>query len=111
MAVDEERRKDLRAAVEARRDLGRDYEGALVESFLDRIERDLDERLDRFAYRVQRRPRGDASIPIALGSLGLGIPLSGIAGGTGGLGGLLTAWGGIVAVNLAHAWGRRRSSG
>jgi hypothetical protein len=110
MTEREIRRNELRAAVEARRELGPEYEGALVESFLERLDQDIDQRLDArvAASPATRRPSADSSLPIALGSLGLGIPLSAIAGGTGHLGGLFVAWTGIVAVNAAHAWGRRR---
>jgi hypothetical protein len=106
----ETRRSELRAAVEARRELGPEYEGALVESFLERLDRDIDRRIDARATEApqRRRPSSDPSLPLALGSLGMGIPISGIAGGTGGIGGLLVAWGGIAAVNIAYAWGRRR---
>ena len=105
-------RRDLQSAVEARRELGPEYEPQLIESFLERLDRDIDQRLDARVSGHRPHPgpgRTNTSIPIALGSLGLGIPLSGIAGGTGGLGGLLAAWAGIVAVNVAHAWGQRRS--
>jgi hypothetical protein len=106
----QDQRRDLQAAVEARRELGPEYEPQLIESFLERLDRDIDQRLDARVSGHRPRPdRTNTSIPIALGSLGLGIPLSGIAGGTGGLGGLLAAWAGIVAVNVAHAWGQRRS--
>lgn len=110
MTEREIRSSELRAAVEARRELGPEYEGALVESFLERLDRDIDRRLDaRSGEAVRRhRPSSDPSLPLALGSIGMGIPISGIAGGTGGIGGLLVAWGGIAAVNIAHAWGRRR---
>lgn len=110
MTEREIRSSELRAAVEARRELGPEYEGALVESFLERLDRDIDRRLDARATDAgpPRGPGSDPSLPLALGSIGMGIPISGIAGGTGGIGGLLVAWGGIAAVNIAHAWGRRR---
>ncbi len=110
MTERESRRLDLAAATQARRELGPEYESALVESFLERLDRDIDRRIDaRAADSPQRRrPSSDPSLPLALGSLGMGIPISGIAGGTGGVRGLLVAWGGIAAVNIAYAWGRRR---
>ena len=45
---------------------------------------------------------------LALSSLGMGIPLSAIAGDAGGLPGLLVAWLGVVGVNFVYAWGRGR---
>ncbi len=40
-------------------------------------------------------------------SLGIGVPLSGIGGGIGGLAGLLIVWVGIVLVNFVYGWTRR----
>lgn len=42
-------------------------------------------------------------IPVALGSLGLGIPLTAIASSNAGLVGLLLTWAAIVAINVAAA--------
>ncbi|HEY9525170.1 MAG TPA: hypothetical protein VIR33_18170 [Thermopolyspora sp.] len=107
-------RDELRAAVEARRDLGPDYESALVESFLDRVEKTIASRVQgevnaQLTQHPGRRYKSrDPSIAIALGSLGIGVPLTAIASGTTGLAGLLIAWGGIITVNMAHAISRRR---
>lgn len=104
-------RDDLSAALGARRELGRDYESEVVDAFLERVDRRIDERID--ARVQQRAPResgsGDwpYSIGLAAASMALGIPLSAIAGGIGDLPGLVTAWVGIVGVNVAQAWGRR----
>lgn len=45
---------------------------------------------------------------LAILSLALGIPLTAIAAGTGGLAGLLIVWVGIVLVNAVYAWSRTR---
>lgn len=45
---------------------------------------------------------------LAIVSLALGIPLTAIAAGTGGLAGLLIVWVGIVLVNAVYAWSRTR---
>jgi hypothetical protein len=109
-------RDELRATIEARRDLGPDYESALVESFLDRVEQTIATRVRsevdaRLAQEPGRRGRGrerDPAMAMALGSLGIGIPLTGIAAGTSGMVGLLVAWIGIAMVNMAYALGRHR---
>jgi hypothetical protein len=108
-------RDDLRATIEARRDLGPDYESALVESFLDRVEATIASRVRaevdaRLPHQQQApgKPQGDPGVPIALGSLGIGIPLTAIAAGNAGVAGLFLAWGGIIIVNIAHALSRRR---
>ncbi|MCD0481821.1 hypothetical protein [Streptacidiphilus sp. ASG 303] len=111
--------KDLDAAVQTRKELGPEYEEEVVDAFLARVDARLDarveqrvaERLD--AYGPARRgaygpPRGRAGSRLAVISLALGIPLSGVGGGTGGLTGLVVVWAGIVGVNAAAALGERR---
>jgi len=44
---------------------------------------------------------------LALGSLGLAVPLSGIAAAYGHLLGLIICWAGVTAVNIAHTLYRR----
>lgn len=58
--------------------------------------------------RTRPRRTGNPSIPIALGSMGIGIPLTAIAAAEAGTAGLLLAWGGIIAINFAHALSRWR---
>jgi hypothetical protein len=113
-------RADLSAAVGARRELGPDYEDAVLDSFLARIDAAVAARVDaRVAERAGRpgaaggtEDKDARSHGFVLGiiSLGTGIPITAIASGNGGTSSLLVAWAGIAAVNLAHALGRRRSS-
>ena len=44
---------------------------------------------------------------LAIVSLGVGVPLTGIGAGVSGLAGLLIVWVGIVLVNLVYGWTRR----
>ncbi|MEU3184311.1 hypothetical protein ABZ707_08865 [Streptomyces sp. NPDC006923] len=130
---DPELKKELDATLQARRELGAEYESALIESFLEKIEQRLDSTTDR---RVRRRlaeqqmvvARGARSPGPAEGfgerfgfgviSLILAIPLSTIAAVQTGFKGLVVCWLGIVAVNTVHAarqwpWrprGRRETS-
>ncbi|HEY5483200.1 MAG TPA: hypothetical protein VIK31_05235 [Propionibacteriaceae bacterium] len=54
-------------------------------------------------------PRPDRTqFVLAIVSLGVGVPLSGIGGGISGLAGLLIVWVGIVLVNLVYGWTHRR---
>jgi hypothetical protein len=108
VAAHEELRKDLEATVEARRELGPEFEPELVASFLDRLDGEMKDRLKTLSKKQRESQREDTSIPIAIGSFALGIPLSAIAGGQAGLPGLVTAWAGIAIVNIAHAWSHRR---
>jgi len=91
-------REELQAALGARHELGADYEPQLVDSFLERVEKRLDE---RGAHQPVRRDQEHYTVtPLVLGSLGLSIPLLAIAGGTAGLGGVALISIAIVLVNL-----------
>lgn len=107
-----ELRAELDAALAARKELGPEYEEALVESFLDRLDSRLTDQRARRAVDAREqaaaaRDRARESMGLALGSLGIGVPLSGIAASNSGVWGLLITWAGILGVNLAHAWARR----
>ncbi|MFJ8825759.1 hypothetical protein ACIREE_28830 [Streptomyces sp. NPDC102467] len=122
-ARDAELKKELDATLHARRELGEEYETALVDSFLDKVEQRLDSVVDRRVRRqlaeqqmvVARDARGGRGsgdnwgerFGFAVVSLVLAIPLSAIAVINAHLPGLLIAWGGIVGVNALHAghWG------
>ncbi|WP_395295912.1 hypothetical protein ACF9IK_22360 [Kitasatospora hibisci] len=122
----DELRRDLDATLQARKDLGKEYESELVDSFLARLDSRLDARLDsrverRVAERMEdygpaphlRHHRGFGRSKLPLASLVLGIPLTAIAtdggnGGFSGLMGLVVCWAGIVGVNVAAVLGDRR---
>jgi hypothetical protein len=99
-------RQELTASLRTRQELGERMEDEVVDSFLSRIERGID-------ARVEGRLRGRRPVPaagttdvggvwLALGSFSLGIPLTAIAAGIVGLPGLLAVWGGIAVVNIAY---------
>jgi hypothetical protein len=109
-------REELAAVLEARHELGKEYEPALVESFIERLNQAIDARVD--AGLTERSHGGKvqtafqrAQFQLAIASLGIGIPISAIAGGIGRLPGLAVAWGGIAAVNVAHSLSQRRPRG
>ncbi|MEV4185683.1 hypothetical protein AB0J28_30095 [Streptosporangium canum] len=109
---------ELRAAVAARRELGPEYEDSLVEGFLEKMDQEIDRRVDdRIAARSRKdapavRPSVDAGQRLALSIVSLIFGVSataGIAVSTGGgLLVILILWLGIVGVNVAFALGRRR---
>jgi hypothetical protein len=77
-------RDELEAAVEARRELGRERERDVIDSFLDRVEKEIDARVDeRLARRgglPARRGGSDwGAVALALCSLGIGIAVTGAA--------------------------------
>lgn len=117
-AHDAELKKELNATLQARRELGDEYESALVDSFLEKV----DQRIDGAVERRVRRQMAEQQMQIARGSRGprptdswserfgfgivslvLAIPLSAIGGGVAHLPGLIMAWIGIVGVNVVQA--------
>ncbi|WP_318203164.1 hypothetical protein [Streptomyces sp. SCL15-4] len=125
LGKDSDLRGELEATVRARAELGEDYDVALVGSFLEKVERRIDDAVDRRVRRQlaerrladarpARRPAGGGSwaerYGFALITLVLAIPLSAIAGGMAGLSGMVVAWLGIVGVNAAQAVRLNRES-
>ncbi|MET9775360.1 hypothetical protein ABZ023_14060 [Streptomyces sp. NPDC006367] len=130
-AQDADLKKELAATLQTRRELGEEYESALVDSFLEKVDQRIDGVVERrvrrqlaeqqmTAVRDSRSPRPTDSFGERFGfgivSLVLAVPLSAIGGGIAGLPGLLTAWAGIVGVNVVQAartapglFGRRRT--
>jgi hypothetical protein len=113
-------RDDLTAAVGARRELGPDYEDAVLDGFLARLDRQMQERVDatvaeRFSSGERRAEgaaaRRDPGLTLGIVSVIAGIPVTAITTGTEELAALIVSWAGIAAVNVAHAWGRRRHPG
>ena len=80
----------------ARQELGPEHDAQLIAGFLDRIEHELDRRVDeRVAQRVRAKRRGS---PIHPGNIAVCIPIIAIAGGIGGLPGLIVAFLALVIV-------------
>ncbi len=117
-ARDPELKKELNATLQARRELGEEYESALVDSFLEKVDQRIDGAVDRrlrrqlaeqqmVTARGARSPKPTDSFGERFGfgivSLVLAIPLSGIGGGVAHLPGLLVTWIGIVGVNAFQA--------
>jgi hypothetical protein len=100
---------EVRAAAETHRELGPDYQTAVIESFLDKVGREIDARVDARVSMAQPgvpapRQRGQgASLALAIVSLGVGIPLTGIIEGLhGGLVALAVVWAAIAVINVAY---------
>jgi hypothetical protein len=108
MSAPEVHREDLSAALGARRELGEDSEREVVEAFLDRVGTAIDARVDQrvAAQRAERRAPSSSrgSIPLALGSMGIGIAATGAATGLDdGEPVAIIIWLVIGAINIAHA--------
>ena len=83
---------ELRATLEAQRELGREFDAALVERFGEQLERWL-------AAREPRRLANDQRTGIAIVSVLGAIPLIAIAGGQAGLAGVLAVCAALVLLN------------
>jgi hypothetical protein len=100
-------REEVAAAVAARTELGDRLEPEVLDTFLDRIEVAVITRVDaqvdaRLRGRgVRTKPKDNPGLPVAICSLIFGIPISAITTENAGIGGLLIAWLGIAAVNIA----------
>ncbi len=113
--------QEIRAAAETHHDLGPEYQSAVIESFLDRVGREIDARVDARLAAAQmpaaqmpapqqvRQQRERTPLVLAIVSMSLGIPLTAIAVAAGsnptGFAGLLVIWIAIAVINVA--WARR----
>ncbi len=111
-------REDFEAALAARKELGPDYEPALVDSFVDKVEAALVARgqpRQQLQPAPSPQPASGTAVPpggrvaVAIVSVVMGIPLTAITLGTGSLLAMIICWVGIVAVNVAM--GLRRGPG
>lgn len=100
--------QEVEATVRARQELGPSHERDLVAGFLDRIETEIDRRVDeRVAARGATRHRSGSALNPA--NLAICIPIIAIAGGIGKFPGLVLAFGVLALVFLfaEHARTRR----
>ena len=114
--------RELRAAAETHTELPPEYRDAVLESFVDRVGREIDARVDARLAQAAARPVAPQPAPpppavrqpkpvsvmvLALGSIALGIPLSAIVLAVGahpaGFAGLLVIWIAIAVINLGYA--------
>jgi uncharacterized membrane protein YtjA (UPF0391 family) len=99
---------ELEAVIHAREEVGPALEPQLVERFVDRLESEIDRRVDQRLAQQRRPVRSGSVTPMVLGSLGIAIPLMGVAGGTAGAAGIIAVCIAIVLVNLFWATTLRR---
>jgi Flp pilus assembly protein TadB len=88
------RRDELQAAVHARSELGADMEPALVDSFVERIERRLAERTEESERSLKRKREHQKEM--VLGAMGISVPLLAIAA-------IFTGLAGVIVVCTALA--------
>ena len=107
MATDEVR-KDLRAAVAARQELGPEYEAELIDSFLEK----LDARVAQVPPAAPAKPVKESresdpgGLALAIVSVVMGVPITAIAATQEGTIAVIVCWGGLVGINLARSIAR-----
>ena len=87
-------RDELQAAIDARKELGEELEPAVIDSFVERIERRLTERADQSERALQKRREHQKEM--ILGSMAISIPLFALAAIFAGLAGVI-----VVCATLA----------
>jgi hypothetical protein len=92
--VDEQ---ELKAVVAARKELGPDHDEHLVAGFVDKIEKEIDKRVDAKLATPPRRRGGSTLHPA---NLAICIPIIAIAGGIGKTPGLIVAFVALALVFL-----------
>ena len=104
----EEARKDLAATVEARRELGAEYEPEIIDAFLEKVDARIAERTQQQPpVKLLPPPKDDpGGLALAIVSVVAGIPITGIAASQEGLLAIFVCWGGLVGINLARAVSR-----
>ncbi|MBA3329377.1 MAG: hypothetical protein H0T39_00645 [Actinobacteria bacterium] len=95
------RRDELEAAIEARKELGAEMEPALVDAFVERIERRVAEGAGE-SERALKRKR-DHQKEMVLGGMALAIPLLVVAGIFTGLPGVIAVCVALIAIAITAA--------
>jgi hypothetical protein len=95
------RREELEAAIEARKELGAEMEPAVIDAFVERIERRLAAR-DEDSERALRRRR-EHQKELILGAMGISVPLLLFAGIFTGLPGVIAVCGVLAVIALVTA--------
>lgn len=112
----QELKKELAATLDARRELGPEYEAALLDSFVEKVDTQVRRRLAEERLSAARPQRSAEPVDgnfgerfgFAIITLVLAIPLSAIGAAEANLSGLIVAWVGILGVNYVHAAKFRR---
>jgi len=92
---------ELEAAIEARKELGAKMEPAVIDAFVERIERRLAERADQGEQALKRKR--DHQKQMVLGGMAISIPLFAIAAIFTGLAGVIAVLAALVVIAIVSA--------
>jgi Flp pilus assembly protein TadB len=94
-------RDELQAAIAARKELGADIEPALVDSFVERIEKRIAERQGESEQSLRRKREHQKEM--VLGGMAISIPLFALAAIFAGLAGIAVVCAALVLIAVATA--------
>ena len=92
---------ELQAVLEARRKLGSEMEPVVIDAFVERVERRLDERAEERERSLKRKREHQKEM--VLGAMGISIPLLAIAAIFTGLAGVLVVCAALAVIAIATA--------
>lgn len=109
--------EEIRAAAEVHREISPEYRDAVVESFIDRVGKEIDARVDsrlasaRNDSDVERQQHRSNPMALAIVSIVLGVPLTAISlsllSQHAQLTGLFLIWAAIAVINVAYGLSNR----
>lgn len=100
---------EIRVAAETHRELGPEYRDAVIDSFLERVGREIDARVEArlaVAKPAEHPQPQQRNLALPITSMALGVPLSAITLGLASgeqFAALALIWVAIVVINVAHA--------
>jgi hypothetical protein len=102
---------EIRASAEIHRELGPEYDQAVVGAFLERVTKEIDARVDarlaeeRRGRRPAAQPGGRGAFALAICSMAFGIPITAIVlngRNSVGIGGVFVVWLAIAVINVVY---------
>jgi hypothetical protein len=99
--TDDVARDELRSAIEARKELGDEMEPAIIDAFVERIERRLADRADQSERALYRRRNHQKEM--VLGSMSISIPLFALAAIFTGLPGVIVVCAALVMIAVVSS--------
>jgi hypothetical protein len=94
-------RDELQAAIEARQELGAEMEPAVIDAFLERIERRLEARSGESEESLKRKREHQKEM--VLGAMGISVPLFALAAIFTGIAGVVAVCAALAVIAIASA--------
>jgi hypothetical protein len=94
-------RDELTAAIEARKELGADMEPAVIDAFVERIERRLEARSGESEQSLKRKREHQREM--VLGAMGISVPLFALAAIFTGIAGVLAVCAALAVIAITAA--------